>query len=68
MKNIFMLLVMHISQLELGRIKKTVLNLKKDCNLTNKYHSKSVIFWQYHSFKPMIFKLKKMEFVIIQIS
>ena len=31
------------------------LNLKNDCNLTNKYDSKSVFFWRYYSFKPMIF-------------
>ena len=40
--------LLHFSQ-------KMVRNLKRDCNLTNKYDSKSVFFWQYHSFKSTMF-------------
>ena len=32
-----------------------VLNLKRDCNLTNKYDSMSMFFWRYHSVKPILF-------------
>ena len=45
----------YISQLKLWCIFfNMLLNLKMDCNLSNNDDSKSMFFWRYRSFKPMI--------------